>query len=161
MKCLSVPTPPWAVHVIDTRAALPIKVRARPIPMAKREACARQLEDMLADGIIVPSTSPWSAPVVMAQKKDGTLRFCVDYRSLNEVTVKDCYPMPHIEDCLEALGGNTWYCSVDLASGFWQVALDPASQPMTAFATDRGLCHTDSATPLPRLSALWTLSYVT
>ena len=128
-----------AVHVIDTRAALPIKVRARPIPMAKREACAQQLEDMLADGIVVPSTSPWSAPVVMAQKKDGTLRFCVDYRSLNEVTVKDCYPMPHIEDCLEALGGNTWYCSVDLASGFWQVALDPASQPMTAFATDRGL----------------------
>ena len=128
-----------AVHVIDTRGALPIKVRARPIPMAKREACAQQLEDMLADGIVVPSTSPWSAPVVMAQKKDGTLRFCVDYRSLNEVTVKDCYPMPHIEDCLEALGGNTWYCSVDLASGFWQVALDPASQPMTAFATDRGL----------------------
>ena len=125
-----------AVHVIDTCGALPIKVRARPIPMAKREACAQQLEDMLADGIIVPTTSPWSAPVVMAQKKDGTLRFCVDYHSLNSVTVKDCYPKPHIDDCLEALGGNTWYCSVDLASGFWQVAFDPASQPMTAFATE-------------------------
>ena len=107
-----------AAHSIDTRDAHPIKVRARPIPVAKRTACLQQLEGMIADGIVTPSTSPWSAPVVMAHKKDGSLRFCIDYRELNSVTVKDSYPLPHMDDCLEALGGSHWYCTVDLASGF-------------------------------------------
>ena len=77
-----------------------------------------KVKDMLRDGVIEESKSPWASPVVIAKKKDGTSRFCVDYRKLNEVTRKDAYPIPRIDDSLDTLGGASWFSTVDLASGY-------------------------------------------
>lgn len=77
---------------------------------------------MLEKGVIEPSSSAWSSPVVLVRKKDGEIRFCVDCK-LNKVTVKDSYQLPRIEDCLDALSGSQWFCILDLASGYWQVEM--------------------------------------
>ena len=79
----------------------------------------RQVKELQQRGVIEPSDSPWAANVVLVQKKDGTKRFCVDYRGLNKVTIKDAYPVPRIEETLEALGGAEWFSTLDLASGYW------------------------------------------
>ena len=94
---------------------------------------------MEREGQIRKSQSPWAAQVVLAAKKDGTKRFCVDYRLLNESTVKDAYPLPRIEECLDALNGSQFFSSMDLASGYWQVAMDPRDREKTAFSTHVGL----------------------
>ena len=94
---------------------------------------------MLAIGIIQESNSRWSSPTVLVKKKDGTTRFCIDYRRLNQVTKIDAYPLPHIEDSLNTLGGARFFCSLDLASGYWQVEMDAADRERTAFVTQGGL----------------------
>ena len=88
-------------HEIDTGDHPPMKQPARRIPLNKRN-------------IIEPSTSPWSSPIVLDEKKDHSTRFCVDYRRLNDVTRKDSYPLPHIQDCFDALGGTSWFSSIGL-----------------------------------------------
>ena len=84
-----------------------------------REEVARQLKSMQRDGVIQPSNSPWSSPVVMVRKKDGSHRYCVDYRVLNSVTKADTFPLPRIDDLLDQLGGARYFSTLDLASGFW------------------------------------------
>lgn len=79
--------------------------------------------------------------MVLVRKKNGRIRFCVDYRKLNEVTKKDSYPLPRINDTLEALAGSKWFSSLDLRSGYWQVKLDPDDKEKTAFSTGAGLWH--------------------
>ncbi|KAK6326890.1 hypothetical protein J4Q44_G00025350 [Coregonus suidteri] len=93
---------------------------------------------MLRADFIEPSDSPWSAPVVMVPKKGGKLRFCVDYRGLNSVTTKDSYPIPRIDESLDHVRGSSWFSSLDLRSGYWQVPLSPGAREKTAFSTDRG-----------------------
>ena len=83
--------------------------------------------------------SPWASPIVLVPKKDGTYRFCVDFRRLNAVTKKDVYPLPHIDDILDTLGESRFFSSLDLASGYWQVELDPDSRQKSAFTTFCGL----------------------
>ena len=93
---------------------------------------------MLKDGIIRPSSSPWSSPVVMVKKKDGSWHFCVDYRKVNSVTHKDAYPLPRIDATLDYLAGSTYFTTLDLASGYWQVEVNGQDKQKTAFSTETG-----------------------
>ena len=89
---------------IWTGDATPRKVPAHRMPLTVRQEVSRQLKAMQKAGVIQPSDSPWASPIVMVRKKDGTHRFCVDYRSLNEVTKADTYPLPRVDDLLDQLG---------------------------------------------------------
>ena len=110
--------------------------RMSPQKMKKEEEC---VTEMLTSGQIEPSDSPWSSPVGLVTKKDGGTRFCVDYRKLNGVTVKDAYPLPRIDDTLDMLTGKQWFSTLDLASGYWQVSLSREARAKTAFAIYLGL----------------------
>ena len=123
-------------HQINTGDQPAIKQRVRRYPAVRREEERQLVEDMLAIGIIQESNSAWSSPTVLVKKKDGTTRICIDYRRLNQVTMVDAYPLPHIED---TLGGTRFFCSLDLASRYWQVEMDAADREKTAFVTQGGL----------------------
>ena len=94
---------------------------------------------MLEKGVIQPSNSPWASPLVLVRKKDGTVRFCVDYRKLNAATRKDAYPIPRVDETLEMLAGSHFFTSLDLLSGYWQVQIHPDDKEKTAIATPEGL----------------------
>ncbi|CAK1578305.1 unnamed protein product [Parnassius mnemosyne] len=96
------------------------------------------IEGMVKDDVIEPSFSPWCSFVVLV-KKDGSMRFCIDYRRLNDVTKKDSYPLPRIDDTLNMLTGVKWFNTLDLKSGYWQVEIDPKDKEKTAFFTGKGL----------------------
>ena len=126
-------------HDINTGDRSPIQCAPRrmsPQKMKKEEDC---VTEMLTGGQIEASDSPWSSPVVLVTKKDGGTRFCVDYRQLNDATIKDAYPLPRIDDTLDMLAGKQWFSTLDLASGYWQVSLSRAARAKTAFATHSGL----------------------
>ena len=99
---------------------------------------------MLAEGIIEPSCSPWASPIILVPKKDGTTRFCVDYRKLNSVTKKDAHPLPHIQDIFDTLSGGKIFTSLDLKSGYWQIKMADDSTEKTAFVCHINL-HTSSS----------------
>ena len=124
---------------IDTGDAPARKQPPRRMPFMVREEVARQLKLMQQDGVIQPSNSPWSSPVVIVRKKDGGHRFCVHYRALNSVTRADTFPLPRIDDLLDQLGGACYFSTLDLASGFWQIRMDPQAREKTAFVTPHGL----------------------
>ena len=126
-------------HTIDTGESRPIKQPPRRVPMHQVEIMDTALKEMEEAGVIRPSDSAWSSPVVMVRKKDGTYRFCVDYRKLNSCTRKDAYPLPRIEDNLEAMEGSKWFACLDLASGYWQVEMSEIDKDKTAFTTRYGL----------------------
>ncbi len=128
-------------HTINTGDYQPVRQPPRRQPMERRAAEREQIEKMLKAGIIEPSTSPWASGIVLVPKKDGTVRFCVDYRILNALTVKDSYPLPRIDECLDSLEGAVWFNSMDLCSGYWQVEMAPQDKPKTAFASRMGLYH--------------------
>ena len=126
-------------HQIKTGETRPIRQRPRRLPVNQRPVAEQEVEKMLKQGVIEPSSSPWASPVVLVRKKDGSTRFCVDYRRLNDVTIKDSYPLPRIDDSLDALAGSEWFSTLDLASGYWQVEVDESDRPKTAFTTGSGL----------------------
>ena len=121
-------------HNINTGNANPIRQHPRRIPLAKMKEAEDEIKDMASRGIIEPSYGPWSSPVVLVKKKDGTTRFCVDYRRLNDVTIKDSHPLPRIDDTLDALSGSTLFSVVDLRSGYWNVKISDKDKPKTAFS---------------------------
>jgi hypothetical protein len=99
------------------------------------------LDKMQRHGVIEESKSPWSSPVVLVWKKNGDLRFSVDYRKLNDFTKKDCFPLPRIDDTLDTLAGAKLFSTLDLKSGYWQVDVHPDDKEKTAFSTGQGLWH--------------------
>ena len=106
----------------------------RMSPDNKKEV-AKQLKEMLDQGICRESNSPYSSPVLLVNKADGTKRFCVDMRRLNDMTIKDSFPLIRIDDALDTLGGSKYFATLDLQSGFWQIMLEEDSKPYTAFIT--------------------------
>jgi hypothetical protein len=128
-----------AEHAIDTGNHPPIRQKLRRMGAVREQATLKELSKLLEHGVVVPSNSPWRSPVVLVKKKNGEIRFCIDFRALNDCTVKDSYPLPRIDTTLEALAGSAWFCTMDLTSGFWQIPLKEADQHKTAFATASGL----------------------
>ena len=104
----------------------------------EHEELQAQIDDLLAQGHIRPSTSPYGAPVLFVPKKDGRWRMCVDYRALNRQTIRDRYPLPRIDDLLDRLGKARHFTTLDLASGYHQIAVKNEDIPKTAFRTQRG-----------------------
>ena len=96
---------------------------------------------MLKKKLIEPSRSPWSSPIVLVRKKDGTIRFCCDYRKLNAVTIKDVYALPRIDDALASLNGNKFFSGLDCFQSYWHLPMDEDSKQKTAFICDEGLFH--------------------
>ena len=126
-------------HNIDTGSAQPIQVPPRRVPIHKRQEMRCQVDEMLEAEIIEPSDSPWSSPVVLVAKPDGSQRFCVDYRAPNSVTKRDLYPLPRCDDILESLSGAQWFSHLDLRMGYWQIDVAEEDREKTAFATPDGL----------------------
>jgi hypothetical protein len=104
----------------------------------ERTFIGEEIQRMLKQDLIEKAKSEWASSVVLVRKKNGKLRFCVDYRQLNQVTRKDLYPLPRIDDMLDALGHASWFTSLDLASGYWQVEVDPKDRDKTTFITQFG-----------------------
>ena len=126
-------------HRIDTGDHQPIRQRPYRVSDTQRGIIEEHVTDMLNRGIIQPSVSPWASPIMLVKKKDGTDRFVVDFRRLNSVTRKDSYPLPRIDDALDALNGTKYFSTMDLLSGYWQVEMSPESREHTAFITYGGL----------------------
>jgi hypothetical protein len=125
-------------HGIDTGDHRPIRQPLRRHPISHLEIIDQQVEEMLQSGIIEPAASPWASNVVLAKKKDGSLRLCVDYRNLNAVTYQDTYPLPHIDTCLNTLQGAAWFSTLDLRSGYYNIPIREIDKDKTAFITRRG-----------------------
>jgi hypothetical protein len=126
-------------HTIDTTETKPAFTRGRTFSPAEHEEIAKQEAALLERDLIEPSDSDWATGVVLAKKKDGTWRFAIDYRALDTVTVGDKYPLPRVDETLDALAGARYYTALDLRSGFWQLELSNADARKTAFRTRNGL----------------------
>ncbi len=107
-------------HTIDTGEHRPIRLTPRRLPIAKQDVEKAEVKNMLDRGVIEPYQSSWASPVVLVTKKDGSTRFCVDYRKVNEVTLKDAYPLPWIDDTLDAFRGSQYFSIMGLYSGYWK-----------------------------------------
>ena len=126
-------------HKLNTQNARPIKQPPTRVPIHLQNEVDGEIKKMLDANVIRPSNSPWSSCVVAVRKPSGKLRLCLDYRKLNEVTVKDAYPLPKIDASLDKLSESEWFSTLDLASGFHQVEMDHDDRPKTAFSTRQGL----------------------
>lgn len=131
---------PHVTHTIDTGAAPPVRRRyTRRYAPVERKIIEEEVRTMKKQGIIRPSTSPWSSPVVLVQEKNGEYRFCVDYRELNKITRNDTYPLPRIDDALDCLAGSKYFSSLDLKQGYFQCPVEQKDIEKTAFVTPDGL----------------------
>lgn len=122
-----------AVHRIDTGDSLPFKQRQYPLSPAMQKHLHAEIKKMLDLGVIQPSNSPWSSPVLLVKKKNGEFRACFDGRRLNSVTVPDSYPLPRTDSILNRLRNARYLSSIDLKSAFWLIPLEESSRPKTAF----------------------------
>ncbi|MCG8034660.1 MAG: DDE-type integrase/transposase/recombinase, partial [Candidatus Thiodiazotropha taylori] len=121
-------------HQIRLSDSTPFKEPYRKIPPAMFEEVRQHLKEMLEAGAIRPSQSPYSSNVVLVRKKDGSLRFCIDFRKLNNRTIKDAYTLPRIDDTIDTLIGAKFFSKLDLRSGYWQVEMEEQDKEKTAFS---------------------------
>ena len=126
-------------YAIITEDVYPIKKNAYRTSPKENEFIRSEIDEMLKQDLIKPSTSPWSFPVVVIKKKNGKFRLCVNYKALNDVTKKDNYPLPRVDDIFDSLKGAKWFTTLDLASGYWQIKVRAEDQEKTAFITKFGL----------------------
>ena len=125
-------------HRIITNDALPVYHKPRRVPVTWEQDIDTQVSEMLSNGIIRPSYSPWNAPVMLVKKKDNSTRFVCDFRGVNEVTKRDTYPLPHIKDVIDKMAGSKYWSTLDAASAYWSIPLSEADKEKTAFAVPRG-----------------------
>ena len=126
-------------HVIDTGNHVPIASKPYFKTIEQRKAIQSEIDKMLRAGIIIPSTSDWSSPVVLLTKPDGTFRFIIDYRKLNAITKKDVFPQPSVEELVQRLGGHSWFTKIDMKAGYYQIPIRNQDKDKTAFVTQDGL----------------------
>jgi hypothetical protein len=126
-------------HSINTGLAPPTQERRTRLSPAQDAIIRAEIIDLLRKDLIEPASGAWGFPVVIVKKKDGSARFCIDYRRLNAVTVRDVYPLPRIDETLEQLGGAKWFTTLDLSSGYWQIPMCPDDMDKTAFTSKYGL----------------------
>lgn len=126
-------------HEIPLLDNVPVRQPYRRIPPSQYETVKAHIQQLLDSKVIRESSSPYSSPIVLVTKKDGSLRLCVDYRQLNAKTRRDAYPLPRIEESLDALSGARWFSTLDLASGYNQVPMVEQDKSKTAFCTPFGL----------------------
>jgi transposase InsO family protein len=130
------------MHVIDTGDAKPIKQRYYTMSPARQKLVEEELDKMLKLNIVEPSKSPWSSPIVLLDKPDGSKRFCINFKALNAVSKPDAYPLPKVTHILDRLRDARYLTSLDIKSAYWQIPLDPLSKEKTAFTVPgRGLFH--------------------
>ncbi len=127
------------MHDIPTGDAPPIKQRHRRVPPQVFQEFRKHVQDLVCQGILKKSSSPWASPAVIVKKKDGRVRFCCDYRRLNQVTCKDAYPLPRVEESLDALGNAQLFSTLDLTADYFHVAVSEKDREKTAVTTPFGL----------------------
>ena len=125
-------------HFIHTSDNPPFKNAPYKVAPYKLPAVQEEIKEMLDKGVIIGSKSPYSSPIVLVPKKDGTNRICINYRKLNEITIKDAYPLPRIGQTIDASQGAGYFSPLDLASGYWQVPVAEKDRHKTAFCTPEG-----------------------
>lgn len=125
-------------HHIVTNDALPIKRKPYRLPHAWNSEIDKQIQEMLQNDIIRPSSSPWNSPIILVKKKDGSMRFVCDFRGLNDVSKKDSYPLPHIRDVIDRMHGTQFWTTLDAASAYWSMPLNESDKEKTAFSVPRG-----------------------
>ena len=122
---------------INTGFAPPSRLPLRRFSPAQEKYISEETQRLLEREVIEPSTSPWSAQVVLASKKDGSYRYCVDFRRLNSVTVKEHYPVPRVEDMIDTLAGAKFFSTLDLISAYHALEIHPEDREKTAFSTSK------------------------
>ena len=127
------------VHDIQLTSSEPIKLQQYNIPLHYRDDLHKEITELLEEGIIERSESPYAAPIVLAKKKNGEIRLCIDYRHLNKITIADAEPMPIFEDLLVRLTHAKYFTKLDLSRGYWQIPIREEAKPYTAFITPFGL----------------------
>ncbi|GJU96513.1 putative reverse transcriptase domain-containing protein [Tanacetum coccineum] len=132
------PTRQVEFHIELIPGAAPIARAPYHLAPAEMKELAEQLKELSDKGFIRPSSSSWGAPILFVKKKDGSFRMCIDYRELNKLTVKNCYPLPRIDDLFDQLQGSSIYSKIDLRSGYHQLRVREEDIPKTAFRTRYG-----------------------